>query len=186
MKLKERVMEYVNTSLTNEWKEKMDFLERFEEQKTERKEIKLPIDKIAIFHLRRDIEENSEECYTELDGETLTVFECNIRPGDVISFIRYHKGYDKNYSFVQSYYVDIKFDEQNAASEKICGVYDQESVQSLRLKIQHQLSIPYEKQILTIGCEKNPSLSRKVDKKELSFIFLQVIQRKQDVCGAKP
>ena len=156
--LKEKVLDYINQSI-------------------EEKENKISEEKIVVFHSQKDRSGELEEtrCYNELDRDVMTVFECDIRPSDIISFIRYHsETNNKSHVGTESHNVDIKINEELGQFRKICGVYVRESVHSLRLKIQHQLNIPYEKQVLSIESRKNPNLSRKVDDSKFDDIVVEV------------
>ncbi len=167
--LKEKIMKHITESM----------------EEDERKKIQLKEEKIVIFHSQKDREDNTEETRVnnELDRGTMTLFELDVRPSDALTFIRYHPYYlGYHYGYACSMNVDIRINEE---SRRIGGVYTKESVQSLRLKIQHQLNIPYEKQVLSIESRKNPSLSSKVHSEKFGDIFLQVIDRKQDVCGGE-
>ena len=141
------------------------------------KETNVTEEKIVVFHSQKDREAEIEvmRCYNELDRDVMTVFECDIRPSDIISFIRYHSETNtKTHVGAEPHNVDIKINEELGIFRKICGVYVRESVQSLRLKIQHQLNIPYERQILSIDSRKNPNLSRKVDDSKFDDILVEI------------
>ncbi len=117
-------------------------------------------DEIVLFHVQKEQQVDiGETCvYNEVDRETMTVFQSDIRPRDSLTFIRYHGVPDNNYQWN----VDIKITGDTEQTRRICGVYDRETVQSLRLKIQHQLHVPYEKQILSVKSEVNPSLRKEL------------------------
>ena len=113
--------------------------------------------------------------YHELDRETKTISECDIKALDVITFIRYHGD--------GPLCPNIIIDEHPSSTKKgpkskqIFFVYPLESVLSLRLKIQHQFHIPYENQVLVIrGMEHPHSIQQKVSSDELDNVFVTVLQ----------
>ena len=133
---------------------------------------------IVVFHSQKDNEGDitATHVYHELDRNDMTLIDSDIRPTDIITFIRYHE-WDV-YAHVGNISIHIKGEAKHWP--QICGVYHNETVLSLRLKIQHQLNIPYEKQVLTVDGNKDPCLSKKISARECNFIALKVIDRPED------
>ncbi len=107
--------------------------------------------------------------YNELDRSGLTVNDCNIKPLDEIMFIRYHGA--------ECFAADLSISNLSLGSTRLYGMYDQESIQSLLLKIQHQFHIPQEKQILFINGKKRTGVNadEKVSKDSHDKIVVKVI-----------
>ena len=162
----------------------VDFINR---SRNDDQEFKVTENEIVIFHSEkyRKVDSVETRAYNELDRETLTVFEWDIRPADVITFIRYHAMYpystryasdDYKYRvYSQSYSVDIKMTGQKEETYRIIGVYDHEAVQSMRLKIQHQLHIPYENQVLSTTSGQFQNLYICIESKYFRHISVQAI-----------
>ena len=132
--------------------------------------------KIVVFHSQKESDGDirATRVYHELDRNDMTLVDSDIRPTDIITFIRYHTEHDYQWRVGN---IVIRIAEEAKHWPQICGVYRDETVLSLRLKIQHQLNIPYEKQILTINSTKDPCLSRKISEGECKNIALEVIDR---------
>ncbi len=111
--------------------------------------------------------------YHELDRESKSISGCGIKPLDVITFIRYHGD--------SSLCPNITIDEPPLSTgrvgwRKMFEVYNLETVLSLRLKIQHQFHIPYEKQNLIItGMEHPVPNEKKIGNDKLNMIVVNVI-----------
>ncbi len=116
-------------------------------------------DYIVIFH-KEKLSGTNEWVFHELDKETWTLAECSIQPLCTITFIRYDGD--------QEFHADIKIeDSTHKNTVRVYGLYPMESVQSLKLKIQHQHHIPYEKQLVSIRGMSNPvSLEKKLGKEK--------------------
>lgn len=134
-------------------------------------EMQLVEDDIVIFQTKETCKKDGSLgiSYVELDRETCTISDCNLRPLDIIPFIRYH-GEARDTA-------DIKIDEYEPTkkSHRIYDLYNLETVFSLRLKIQHQLQIPFERQGLFIaGMSNPPSINKKVSKDRFDVITMKV------------
>ncbi len=133
---------------------------------------RLSEDDIVIFHKEKTLDTNIW-IYNELDKESWTLAQCGIKPLHTITIIRYHGDYGDRFS------PDIKIDDGSKGkkkTERAFGLYHLESVQSMRLKIQHQLHIPYEKQVLSISGMGSPlNLTRKVGKEKSDQVTLKVL-----------
>ncbi len=108
-------------------------------------------DNIVIFHMHRSSPSVSYS-YDELDRDAWTVDQCKIKPLDVLRVICYN--YDVPYHIGE-----VKVDQPGShliMKKQLYGLHNVETVHSLRLKIQHQFQIPYEKQNISIGDMKKP------------------------------
>ena len=128
---------------------------------------------VVFFHVQG---QGEKTLFHELDRETRTLNECRINPQDDIMFIYMepdHKG-------VHSARIQIcKHQSPKHPSCKgtkmLYFLRDEESVQSLRLKIQHQLHIPVEKQILTIhSMTERPSNYKRISSDLFHRIHIEV------------
>ena len=139
---------------------------------------------IVVFHSQKDNEEDitATRVYHEMDRNDMTLFDSEIAPTDIITFIRYHqqvgKAYARQYKPIGN--IDIQIKDEPKRWPKIGKVYDYETVLSLRLKIQHQLNIPYEAQVLTVGGIKDPDLSTEIHAGHRNYIELEVIDRPEE------
>ncbi len=109
------------------------------------------------------------ESYEELDRETITIDESKIRPFDFVVFIEYGKG---------SHGANIKVNRHGlpTGTQRMHRLYNPESVYSLRLKIQHQLHIPYQKQEISVdGMDNPPDLRNKVSRDKFEEIVVKVL-----------
>ena len=122
-------------------------------------------DDIVIFRKQKGL---GVRFYHELDRDALTLDQCGIKPLDTIIFIRYD-GEDCN-----GIGIPIKDSAGRQRRRHIYGLYDMETVQSLKLKIQHQLHIPHEKQVLEVDGESR-HLSEIVHEEEFDEITLEVV-----------
>ncbi len=100
-------------------------------QPDKEEECQVNIDDIVFFLKRK-----GQNSYDELDRDVLSISDCKIRPLDTIHFIRYD-GCDRS--------INIVF---NGQKRELHGTGYNDIVQSLCLKIQNQLQIPFEKQQL--------------------------------------
>ena len=112
-------------------------------------------DDIVIFHHKKDIQKVI--MYDELDCDTCTVSECNVEPLDIITFVWYNgEGVLEPLNFS----VDLKVKGASSLKfPKLYGIANMESVHSLRLKIQHQLHIPFHRQVVSVLHGKTASLA---------------------------
>ncbi len=137
-------------------------------------EVKVTEDDIVTFHSRSDrtVVTEGSRVYHELDRDTLTVFQCDIRPiVDIITIIRYHNAHNDDKA---SFDAMIPIKGNKYKTRKIYRVYNGESVLSVRLKIQHQLGIPFEKQVIT-GSWRFGCLEWYVDKDDFKTLLLEDI-----------
>ncbi len=100
--------------------------------------------------------------YDELDREMWNINECKIKPLDKITFIRYD-GYYENYNTDD---IGLRKQGLGMGRKMIKALYSPESVYSLKLKIQHQLQIPFEKQEISI---RNMDIPLALQKKIYSY-----------------
>ncbi len=121
---------------------------------------------IVLFHARANT-----SVFDELDRDSWTVNQCKIEPIDRIRIIHYH-GRDV------ADIADIKTEEGTVTTtNRLYGLYNLETVHSLRLKIQHQFHIPFQKQELSIGGMNNPpDHLKKVNKDKFDKIVVKVLQ----------
>ncbi len=130
-------------------------------------------DDITIFHSKAECDMARDiTIYHELDRGTCTLTECNIEPLDVVTFIRYHGDpamrSDADIKIIQD-------QSRKRVNKVLYDLYNLESVQSLRLKIQHQLHIPLEMQILSIGGMSNrPAFDKKVSRDKFEKITVTI------------
>ncbi len=129
----------------------------------------LNLDEIIIFHEQIAHSADGIEAYTydELDRDTLTVSQCKIKAMDLVTFIRYHRDGTSS--------ADVKIMKQKSLKEskRVYRVHNPERVFCLKLKIQHQLQIPFEKQVMSIAGQ-SLDLDKKIWKSNLDKIVLRV------------
>ncbi len=114
--------------------------------------------------------------YHELDRETKTISQCGIKPLDVIVFIHYHGDLSLCPDIMIDEYPSHISTKKVPKSKKMFEVYPLESVLSLRLKIQHQFHVPYEKQgIVITGMDHPLADAQKVGSDELNKVFVTTI-----------
>ncbi len=147
-------------------------------------------DQIVVFHSQKDNEEDitATRVYHEMDRNDMTLFDSEIAPTDIITFIRYHQQVGKAYAYqykpIGNTDIQIKNESNSNRWPRIGKVYDYETVLSLRLKIQHQLNIPYEAQVLTVDGTTDPPLSKSIYAGRRNYrdidIALEVIDRPEE------
>ena len=103
---------------------------------------------VVLFHASA----NDREAFTELDCETNTLNDYDVKPYDRIVCVKYIKTCLPNGC-------DIDYD---GTSRRIFRTSADESVLSFRLKIQDQLGIPFANQILTIPERDDPRPGDKI------------------------
>ncbi len=123
-------------------------------------------DDIVIFY--RKGRHKPLRVYHELDRDSLTLAQCGIEPLDEFTFIRYDD--------VTRSSIDILIENStgNFRKRKLCRLDESESVQSLKLKIQHQLHIPHEKQALYLDGVVMTTLKDEINHKKFEDILIKV------------
>ncbi len=114
--------------------------------------------------------------YNELDRDTFTVAQSNIQPRHTIVCIRYDFTGDKRYIATINVFNNTAWHKK-----RVFGVFHMESVQSMKLKIQHQLHIPHEKQVLFVGqvhANNELPLRDKISKDNIDQIYV-IVQGQQ-------
>ena len=142
----------------------------------EEDELKLTGDDIVIFHSK-----HNSSISDELDRVTWTINQCQIKPLDCIRIIYYHDD-----SGSSGHIADVKVErikrigttkrQKDIWAERLYGLYDQESVHSLQLKIQHQLHIPFQNQDVSItGMKEALDHGTKISKDKFDNILIKVL-----------
>ena len=134
-------------------------------------------DDIVIFHQKKDVQKVL--MYDELDCDTCTLSECNVEPLDIITFIWYKGGKDGTVKLLD-FPVDLKVKgATHYKFPKIYGLANNESVHSLRLKVQHQLHIPYHRQIFSISGKSTLGNNSKIYREQFfkNLVCLEVMKK---------